>query len=147
MVVLSHSIQQPVIWNVSRRCHRLINMTGTRGFLRLTPIVATWLVLLLVLVVVEPAMAQPAVLTIALPDAVSLSERSNISRRDDGRYVGLINILVTGNLSRSGAPVVTDTGYQSAYDGLFLRFEQTRRDMNQVARPVEYRMALQFGHC
>jgi hypothetical protein len=81
--------------------------------------------------------AQPVEIAAACPEVLRLTERSNISRRDDGRYVGLINILVTGNLSISDEIRAVDEGFQTIYEGLFLRFEQTRRDMNQVARPVD----------
>jgi OOP family OmpA-OmpF porin len=74
---------------------------------------------------------------IPLPEAVRFSERSNLSRRDDGRYVGLINTQVDGYLARVADGIDATSSRSALYEGRFLRFEQTRRDMRHVARPVE----------
>lgn len=65
---------------------------------------------------------------LVLPDRIRVSERSNLSTRQDGRYAGLLSRQVTGYLSRSEA---------IEYRGRFFLFEQVRRDMQQVARPVD----------
>ncbi|MFW5742060.1 MAG: OmpA family protein [Spirochaetota bacterium] len=74
--------------------------------------------------------AQQAGLAVGLvpPDRIRVSERSNLSTRENGRYTGLLSRQVTGYLSQSEAPV---------YRGRFFLFEQVRRDMQQVARPVD----------
>ena len=101
-------------------------MTTTRGRRR----AFTALAAMLVATTPTPARAQQADLAVGLvpPDRIRVSERSNLSTRENGRYAGLLSRQVTGYLSRSEAP---------AYRGRFFLFEQVRRDMQQVARPVD----------
>jgi outer membrane protein OmpA-like peptidoglycan-associated protein len=81
----------------------------------------------LLITTAPPAHAQSTLLSIVLPDRIRISERSNLSRSEDGRYVGLTNSQVTGYLTRSGSP----------YHGQMLVFEQTLRDMSRVGRAVD----------
>ncbi|MCK4514512.1 MAG: OmpA family protein, partial [Spirochaetaceae bacterium] len=74
--------------------------------------------------------AEGAVLLLSLPDRIRLSERTNRSRTEDGRYVGLMNRQVTGYLTR--AP-----GTEALFTGRMLVYEQTLRDMSRVGRPVD----------
>lgn len=78
------------------------------------------------------AQAQVA-LRVSSPERIRVVERSNLTRRDDNRYVGLLTREVTGHLTRTDS----DDEDGSLYEGLFFRFEQLRRDMEALARPVD----------
>jgi len=75
-----------------------------------------------------PAEESSSAITLRLPERIRISERSNLSTRENGRYAGLLNRQVTGYLTR-------DKGEE--YDGRFFLYEQVRRDMQQIARPVD----------
>ena len=100
--------------------------------------------------------ADGVLLRLHLPDRIRVSERTNLSRRDDGRYIGLLNRQVTGYLTAAaggdggsaavphgdGGSAATPAGGganggATVYEGRFLVFEQTRRDMQQVGRGVD----------
>ena len=79
--------------------------------------------------------AEGAVLSLSLPDRIRISERTNLSRTEDGRYVGLMNRQVTGYLTR--APETRAPGTEAPFTGRMLVYEQTLRDMSRVGRPVD----------
>ena len=95
-----------------------------------TPIRTFALSLLLAFQLVPHASAEEAgsTITLRLPERIQISERSNLSTRENGRYAGLLNRQVTGYLTRSKG---------EEYEGRFFLYEQVRRDMQQVARPVD----------
>lgn len=101
-------------------------MTTTRSRGRAFIAIAT----VLVAVGPAPVAAQQTDFAVGLvaPDRIRVSERSNLSTRENGRYAGLLSRQVTGYLSR---------GEASDYRGRFFLYEQVRRDMQQVARPVD----------
>jgi len=74
--------------------------------------------------------AESVVLSLNLPDRIRISERTNLSRTEDGRYVGLMNRQVTGYLTR--AP-----GTEAIFTGRMLVYEQTLRDMSRIGRAVD----------
>lgn len=90
----------------------------------------TAIAVVLLTLVAAPVRTQQTDLHVSLvpPDRIRVSERSNLSTRENGRYAGLLSRQVTGYLSRSEA---------SEYRGRFFLYEQVRRDMQQVARPVD----------
>ena len=72
-----------------------------------------------------------ATIALRLPQRVRLSERSNLSTRENGRYTGLFTREVTGHLSRR----------ESVYSGRFFVFEKIRRDAHEVGRLVDHSIA------
>jgi OmpA-OmpF porin, OOP family len=89
-------------------------------------------ILLICVFILTPALvrAEGSILSLVLPDRIRISERSNLSRTEGGRYVGLTNRQVTGYLTR--AP-----GASNPFEGRMLVFEQTLRDMSRIGRPVD----------
>ncbi len=76
---------------------------------------------------------EPDSLSLRLPERIRISERSNLSTRMNGRYVGLLTREVTGHLSGDG---------DSGYSGRFFLYEQIRRDADNVGRLVDRSIAL-----
>ncbi len=95
-----------------------------------TPIRAFVFGLLLTSQLLPQAFAEEAgaAIILRLPERIRISERSNLSTRENGRYAGLLNRQVTGYLTRSKG---------TEYEGRFFLYEQVRRDMQQIARPVD----------
>ncbi len=84
------------------------------------------------------ANAQEVILSLSFPDRIRISERANLSRTEAGVYFGLTSRQVVGYLTASGDPTFEPRAYSAQmYTGRMLVYEQTRRDMNQVGRPVE----------
>ena len=71
--------------------------------------------------------AHPQELRLELPARVNISERTNVSIREDGRYAGLLSRQVNGYLTRTAG---------NEYGGRFFVYEQVRRDLRQIARPI-----------
>ncbi len=67
-------------------------------------------------------------LRIELPDRVRVSERTNVSVREDGRYAGLLSRQVDGYLSRTVG---------NEFEGRFFVYQQVRRDLLEVARSID----------
>ncbi|MFW6312894.1 MAG: OmpA family protein [Spirochaetota bacterium] len=99
-----------------------------------TPIRVVVFALLLAFQLLPRSFAEETVsaMTLRLPERIRISERSNLSTREDGRYAGLLNRQVTGYLTRSKG---------EEYDGRFFLYEQVRLDMQQVARPIDQSIA------
>ena len=93
-------------------------------------------VLLLLLTQMAAANDGPDSLSLRLPEKVRISERSNLSTRINGRYIGLLTREVTGHLS-----FVEDAGYA----GRFFLYEKIRRDADDVGRLVDQSVALTLG--
>lgn len=66
----------------------------------------------------------------SLPDTVRLTQRVNLSRRENGRYIGLTHSELQGHLSR-------DSAADAIYAGRVLLFEHTLRDMVSAAREID----------
>ncbi len=81
--------------------------------------------------------AEGTVLSLSLPDRIRISERTNLSRTEDGRYVGLMNRQVTGYLTRAPGTEALSPGTEALFTGRMLVYEQTLRDMSRVGRPVD----------
>lgn len=75
-----------------------------------------------------------AVLVLSLPDRIRISERTNLSRTENGRYVGLLNRQVTGYLTRTRG---TEVDGGALFTGRMLVYERTLREMNRIGRPVD----------
>jgi outer membrane protein OmpA-like peptidoglycan-associated protein len=86
-----------------------------------------WYLLALGLLLCPPAFAGDT-LTFEFGDRIRVSERSNLSRTEGGRYVGLTTRQTTAYLTRISG---------NEYEGTAITFEQTRRNMNQVGRSVD----------
>lgn len=84
-------------------------------------------VLLLLHALPAPMSADEAILSLDFADRIRVSERSNLSRSEDGRYVGLTNRQVTGYLTRE----------ETSHRGRMLVFEETLRDLSLVGRRVD----------
>lgn len=67
-------------------------------------------------------------LALSFPDRIRVSERTNLSTQENGTYAGLLNRQVTGYLTRTEG---------SHYEGRFFLYEKVRRDLRDVARPVD----------
>lgn len=80
--------------------------------------------------------AEGAVLSLSLPDRIRITERTNLSRTEDGRYVGLMNRQVTGYLTRTPGTEAA-VGAAAVFAGRMLVYEQTLRDMSRIGRPVD----------
>lgn len=94
------------------------------------------LVVLLLGVADAPAQQnQGTSLEIVLGDRLRISERSNISLRRNGSYVGLINRQVDAYVSQESDGFAD--GSAAVYAGRVLAYSQTRRDMQQVGRPID----------
>ena len=78
--------------------------------------------------------AEGVSLSLGLPDRIRISERTNLSRTESGRYVGLMNRQVTGYLTRAPG---TQAAAAALFTGRMLVYEQTLRDMSRVGRPVD----------
>ncbi len=77
-----------------------------------------------------PDLSAQTILQFQQPQRIRVVERSNLTRRDDGRYVGLLTREVSGHLTQSERD-------PALYGGRFFLFERLRRDMQAVARPVD----------
>lgn len=79
-----------------------------------------------------------------LPQTIRLTQRVNVSRRENGRYIGLTHSEVRGNLSlRTESSDTSNTG-NDRYTGRVLLFEQTRRDMVSSWREIDVSYPLQM---
>lgn len=79
-----------------------------------------------------------------LPQTIRLTQRVNVSRRENGRYIGLTHSEVRGNLSlRTERGDTSDAG-NDRYTGRVLVFEQTRRDMVSSWREIDVSYPLQL---
>jgi OmpA-OmpF porin, OOP family len=72
-------------------------------------------------------------LSLRLPERIRISERSNLSTRINGQYVGLLTREAAGHLTAA-----EDEGYA----GRFFLFEQIRRDGDEVGRLVDQSIPL-----
>ncbi|MFW5685189.1 MAG: OmpA family protein [Spirochaetota bacterium] len=77
----------------------------------------------------QPADPSSGALALESAERIRITERSNLSTRENGRYLGLLNRQGTGYLTRTEA---------AEFTGRFFVFEQLRRDRSQVARPVDH---------
>ncbi|MFP4376294.1 MAG: OmpA family protein [Spirochaetales bacterium] len=92
--------------------------------------------IILTLLVSITAFAQDTTIRFRLPQRIRVSERSNLSQRDNGRYRGLLTREASGYLTRSPEAIEGLEG-ATGYEGEFFLYEQLRRDMQQIARPVD----------
>ena len=90
-------------------------------------------VLMLASVHTAAANDEPDSLSLRLPERIRISERSNLSTRVNGRYVGLLTREVTGHLSGEEG---------MGYAGRFFLYEKMRRDADDVGRLVDQSVAL-----
>jgi outer membrane protein OmpA-like peptidoglycan-associated protein len=92
--------------------------------------------LFLVFFIATATFAQDTRIRFRLPERIRVSERTNLSRRDNGRYQGLLTREATGYLTQISEAIEGLEG-ATGYEGEFFLYEQLRRDMQQVARPVD----------
>lgn len=84
--------------------------------------------------------ATPGGETVALrmPPRIRVSERSNLSVRENGRYTGLFTREVTGHASEQTP---------GEYSGRFFVYEKIRRDAHEVGRLIDRSTAGSLGIC
>lgn len=88
------------------------------------------------LLAVEGAAAEPFTVDLASGDLLKITEKSNLRKYENGRFVGLSYREVRGVLS-AGRPVEAPGAVEPLLSGRFYVFEETKHDTALVAKRIE----------